>query len=203
MNTFPYPDVILIIFAKAPVPGFSKTRLIPALGEEGAAQLQKELTHRCVEQVCSTPLCETQLWCAPDVSHSSFTKLSNKFGLTLHTQCGAKLGDKMLHAMSQSGVSKTIIIGTDIPLLTRDYIEQAIKVLDTADAVIGPAEDGGYVLLGLKKLDRRLFAEIDWGTDQVFSQTCEKLTASGLIWEALNTLWDVDNSQDLVRYKSL
>lgn len=204
MTDYPYPDTNLIIFAKAPVPGLCKTRLIPELGEQGAADLQAELIGRCVEQLCTRPVCDTQLWCTPDTAHEYFQTLAKQYPLGLYNQQGQNLGERMYQALSHSQAAYKIIVGTDIPPLTRDYVEQAIKWLHgQTDAVIGPAEDGGYVLMGLKRVEKAVFQNIDWGTKRVFQQTCTKLTASGLAWQALDSLWDLDDSRDLARYKAL
>lgn len=204
MGGYTYPDVSLILFAKAPLPGLCKTRLIPCLGEQGAAMLQQDLLRQCVAQLCHEPLCHTQLWCDPDTTHPAFQRLSVEYRLDLYQQQGADLGERMYRAMRCQSADYTIIIGTDIPLLTKDYIEQAIKALQRGDdAVIGPAEDGGYVLLGLKQVDEALFEEIHWGTAAVFRETCEKMTAGGLSWHENAPLWDLDTVEDLRRYQRL
>lgn len=204
MIKYRYPDARLIIFSKAPTPGYCKTRLIPALGQQGAARLQQELIELCVTRLCQSALCPIELWCSPDTKHSYFQSLADNFPLSLYQQQGDDLGERMFHAMSSSVSHTTIIIGTDCPLMTGAYIEEAIKKLHCGnDAVIGPAEDGGYVLLGLRQVQKSLFEEIKWGTEQVFSVTTQKLTAAGLVWQALDTLWDVDDNRDLQRYRRL
>jgi rSAM/selenodomain-associated transferase 1 len=204
MADFPYPDTCLIIFARAPIPGMCKTRLVPELGEQGAADLQRELIGRCIQQLCTDPICATQLWCAPDSGHVYFQSLAKQYDVSLHTQQGKDLGEKMYHAMSSSPALNTIIVGTDIPLLSRTYVEHAIGVLRAGmDAVIGPAEDGGYVLLGLQQIEQGLFTGIDWGTSGVARQTMDKMTASGLRWRTLDEQWDLDNTGDLERYRQL
>lgn len=199
-----YPGVSLIVFARAPVPGKCKTRLIPELGEAGAAALQQELIEHTLQQLCTQALCQTQLWCYPDIHHACFESLANKYALSLHRQQGNNLGEKMHHALSQQHSPYSILVGTDIPLLSREYLDQAITVLhEGKDAVIGPAEDGGYVLLGLQQSVASLFEGINWGTATVFAQTCEKMTAAGLSWQAIDTLWDLDDAVNLPRYKRL
>ena len=204
MTEVQYPDVSLIVFARAPIPGKCKTRLIPELGEAGAATLQQELIEHTLQQLCTQPLCPTQLWCYPDTRHACFESLANKYSLSLHNQHGNNLGEKMHHALSQQRSPYSILVGTDIPLLSRDYIEQAINVLyQGKDAVIGPAEDGGYVLLGLQQSVATLFEGISWGTATVFTQTCAKMTAAGLAWQAIAPLWDLDDVTNLPRYNRL
>lgn len=204
MQFYPYPDARLIIFARAPLSGQCKTRLIPVLGAQAAADLQQELIRHCIQRLCTEPLCPAQLWCSPDTRHPCFQTLATDYSLRLHTQQGKDLGARMYHAMSCQNASYTIIVGADIPTMTRDYIGQAIRLLrDGVDAVIGPAEDGGYVLLGLKRVPAGLFQDITWGTAAVFHQTCEKMDAAGLAWRAIAPLWDVDDAGDLQRYREL
>jgi len=204
MIHYKYPDARLIVFAKAPQAGYCKTRLIPEIGEQGAAHLQAELIHNCLSRLCHEPLCPTELWCSPDTRHPFFKTMANNFPVSLHQQQGTDLGEKMYHAMSYRDSTYTIIIGTDCPEITSEYIESGITQLSEAQgAVIGPAEDGGYVLLGLRHIAENLFQDISWGTEHVFAQTVQKMKASELIWHELETLWDLDDSQDLVRYQRL
>lgn len=204
MVKYKFPDARLIIFAKAPVAGYCKTRLIPELGEQGAAQLQAELIDNCLTRLCHEQLCPTELWCSPDNRHPFFRSITKNFPLSLHQQQGADLGEKMYHAMSYSEARYTIIVGTDCPEITSGYIESSIKRLAKGqDAVIGPAEDGGYVLLGLRHIIEGLFQDISWGTEHVFAQTSQNLEALALTWHTLETLWDLDGAQDLARYQRL
>ena len=204
MSNYLYPDVQLIIFAKAPIAGYCKTRLIPTLGQQGAAELQEELNKHCIQRLCTTPLCPTQLWCSPDSLHPSFQSLSKEYSLNLQVQQGNGLGARMYHAMSNQQTPYTIIICTDCPVMTQDYIEQAISELHKGmSTVIGPAEDGGYVLLGLQHIEPSLFQNINWGSGQVFYQTCQQLAALDISWQQIKTLWDVDNGLDLVRYQDM
>jgi len=204
MIHYKYPDARLIIFAKAPQAGYCKTRLIPEIGEQGAAHLQVELIYNCLSRLCHEPLCPTELWCSPDIQHPFFKTMADNFPVSLHQQQGTDLGEKMYHAMSYRDSTYTIIVGTDCPEITSEYIESGITQLaEPQDAVIGPAEDGGYVLLALRHVTEGLFQGISWGTEHVFAQTVQKMKASELIWHELETLWDLDDSQDLVRYQRL
>ena len=110
----------------------------------------------------------------------------------------------MFHAMSFIDSTYTIIVGTDCPEISIKYIETSLILLSkNRNAVIGPAEDGGYVLLGLRCIVEDLFQNILWGTEHVFSQTTHKLDASKYNWQALDTLWDLDDIQDMARYQRL
>ena len=204
MFQYKYPQARLIIFAKAPIAGYCKTRLIPQLGEQGAAQLQQELITDCLTQLCCKLICPTELWCSPDSQHPFFTQIASQFKLSLHSQQGADLGEKMYHAMAQGDAAFTLIVGTDCPPISTEYVESAIACLQAGqDAVIGPAEDGGYILLGLRQVTEPLFQGISWGTEHVFAQTTQKFDASGHHWRALETLWDLDDAQDYSRYQQL
>ncbi|MDH5258512.1 MAG: TIGR04282 family arsenosugar biosynthesis glycosyltransferase, partial [Gammaproteobacteria bacterium] len=198
------PNARLIIFAKAPLPGYCKTRLIPELGQEGAAQLQAELIENCLRRLCLKPICPTELWCSPDTQHPIFQSLSHRYGVTLHQQQGTSLGEKMHQAMACQDGPMTIIVGTDCPEITCEYVTAAFRYLSEGqDAVIGPAEDGGYVLLGLQRVSQTLFHDINWGTEQVYSQTVEKMKDLELTWREHDLLWDLDDGQDLLRYQRL
>jgi len=200
-----YPDVRLIIFSKPPLPGQCKSRLIPALGEQGAAELQAELIHRCLQECCQAHLCPTEYWCASDKNHAFCQNLQENYPVTLRQQEGRDLGDRMFHALSSPSLQTySIIIGTDCPQMSRDYLCKAIEALKAgADIVIGPAEDGGYVLLGLREADENLFKNIQWGGEDVFKMTCGHIQQLNLSSSVLETLWDVDRPEDYLRYKKI
>jgi len=204
--SYPFPDARLLIFAKAPVAGQCKSRLAAGIGDQAAAEVQEELIQHCLSEVCTRPLCPTELWCAPDCEHPLFQSLAAEFSLALFQQQGRELGQRMFHALSQQQVQAqaTIIIGTDCPVLCRDDIESALLALNqNNDVVLGPAEDGGYVLIGLKQAEHRLFKDIDWGTADVYAQTVQACKSLGYRWHALKTLWDIDLEEDWHRYNRL
>jgi rSAM/selenodomain-associated transferase 1 len=197
-----FPDARILIFAKAPEPGLVKTRLIPALGAQGAAELAGRLLLDTVAKVVAAGLCPVQLWCAPDSSHPLFQDLASDAGLTLHTQEGGDLGGRMRHAahcVLQEAAS-VLLIGTDCPPLHAGHLQQALQWLaQGADAVLGPAEDGGYVLLGIKAAPPLLFSGVSWGSDEVLAQTRQRLGRLGWCWQELEVLWDLDCPADLER----
>jgi hypothetical protein len=141
--------VALAILAKAPVPGFAKTRLMPELGAHGAAALQECLTERAVETACAAAIGPVTLWCAPDSTHVSFRDLAARFALTLATQPDTDLGNRMLAAIA-AAKGPVIVIGADCPALTAGHLRAAADALRDHDAVLIPVEDGGYVLIGLR-----------------------------------------------------
>lgn len=123
----------------------------------------------------------------------------------LSDQQGADLGERMAFSFSIALQThdKVIIIGTDCPALDEEYIEQAIQALGEHDVVIGPAEDGGYVLLGLRKFSLELFTGISWGSDSVLKQTRQVLKDLSWSYKELGIMHDIDRPKDLHRYKNL
>jgi rSAM/selenodomain-associated transferase 1 len=197
-----YPNARILIFAKAPEPGFAKTRLIPALGAQGAADLYGRLLEFTVQQVVEADLCPIELWCAPDSRHPFFQQLAAHEALTLQVQQGEDLGDRMCHGAETAlrTVKMVVLIGADCPLMSAAHLQQALDWLSTGeDAVLGPAEDGGYVLLGLKRNDPRLFSGISWGSGKVLDCTRARLKELGWGWQELPELWDLDRPADLKR----
>lgn len=197
-----FPNARILIFAKAPVPGQVKTRLIPRLGEEGAALLYTRLLRRTVSELGGSGLCPVQCWCAPDTRHVLFKEFASRYRIRLQTQSGADLGTRMLNAAASAlGESDSVVlVGADCPWLGADYLGRALDCLDEgADAVVGPAEDGGYVLLGLKRAAVELFENMPWGTVEVLAKTRHRLQGLGWRWRELTVLWDVDRPEDLER----
>jgi len=195
-----HPDARLIVFAKAPEPGRAKTRLIPALGAAGAAALHTRLVEHTLTTVTSAALCPVQLWCAPDTDHPFFDACHQRFAVTLHPQQGTDLGERMAHAMLhnlQQGYN-SIIIGTDCPALSATNFEQAFTLLQgNNDVVLGPADDGGYVLMGLKRFSAELFSNIRWGTCEVLETTRERIDKLQWSLTELGTFQDIDRPEDL------
>jgi len=196
-----FPGARILIFAKAPVPGRVKTRLSPALGSRSASDLHARLLLDTVARLATAGLAPLELWCAPDPEQHPFPELANRYGLELHRQQGANLGERMLGGATDAlrRSSGVILVGTDCPLLDGAYLERALTALERQDAVLGPAEDGGYVLLGLKGVVDALFRGIPWGGDQVATMTRERMEALRWKWMELPALWDVDRPEDLER----
>lgn len=193
----------IAIFAKAPQPGAAKTRLIPALGSAGAARLHRRLTLNTLRLATRFGSGEVTLYCAPDTRHRFFRALQLHCGVRLCNQQGTDLGLRMAHAFSAHG-GAMLLIGTDCPALQIGHLNMAKNALNEGnDAVFFPAEDGGYVLVGLRQPQASLFTGIDWGSARVMAQTRERLTELGLRWAEPVTLWDVDRPDDLERLSSL
>lgn len=186
-----------MVFAKAPIAGVAKTRLIPALGKQGAADLHGQLLDHTLAWASNGCADIVQLW-SPDVEHPVLLQTQ----MPLFSQCGDDLGQRMAHAFEHAleSAKAAVIIGTDCPALTKDIVAEAFAALESgSDVVLGPAEDGGYYLIGLKHAAPELFAGIEWGGDRVFVDTIAKLEQAQLSCHALPTLWDVDRPEDLQR----
>lgn len=197
-----FPDARLLIFAKAPVPGRAKTRLIPALGVYRAAALQRQLGEYTLTRATEARLCPVELWCAPDTRHPFFAHCRRKFGISLQAQQGADLGRRMQGALAVAlrQAKSVVLIGTDCPGLTAEDLYDALAALTTgADVVLGPAEDGGYVLIGVRRCSRRLFSGISWGSPHVLGQTRARLQMLNWRGKELAPRWDVDRPCDLRR----
>jgi len=193
--------VALAILAKAPTAGSVKTRLIPALGADGAAALHARLIERTVETACAAAIGPVTLWVTP-APHPCITALASRFHIALAAQPDGDLGVRML-AARQAAAGSTIVIGSDCPALTPSHLRQAADVLRAGtDVVVIPAEDGGYVLIGSRRPQPELFTGMMWSTDEVMAQTRRRLAHGGLTWRELAPLWDVDRPEDLARLRA-
>jgi rSAM/selenodomain-associated transferase 1 len=188
------PSAIAVL-AKAPVPGFAKTRLIPAIGAHAAAVLQERLTAHAVETAIAAHVGPVTLCCTPDATHASFRELAARFPITLAQQPDGDLGVRMLAGLSAGG----LVIGSDCAAFTPDHLRAASAALDEADVVLIPAEDGGYVLIGMRKPQPALFSDMAWGGPAVLAETRKRIAALKLKATELAPLWDVDTEGDLAR----
>ena len=195
--------IAIAVLAKAPLPGFAKTRLIPALGAEGAALLQARLVEHSVATACAARIGPVTLWGAPDESHPLFQAIGARLGVTLARQDGGDLGERMLAAVAAADMP-VLVIGTDCPALTSDHLRTAADILRSgADAAIIPAEDGGYALIGLRTPARALFSEMRWSVPSVMEETRRRLRDLGMRWQEPVTLWDLDLPEDIERLREI
>jgi len=195
--------IAIAILAKAPEPGLAKTRLIPALGAERAALLQARLIERTVETACAAALGPVTLWAAPDERHPVFATLSTRHRIRTRRQPEGDLGNRMLSAMAAAD-APVLVIGTDCPALSPAHLRCAAEILRAGNnAVVLPAEDGGYVLIGTRRPQPALFVDILWGTADVMEETRGRMRSLGLTWQEPATLWDVDLPKDLERLREL
>ena len=193
------PDPIAIaVLAKAPVPGFAKTRLIPALGAHAAAVLQDNLTERAVMVACDAGIGPVMLWGAPDCSHRAFRDFAAAHPIRLAQQPVGDLGARMLAAIAGAR-SPVLVIGTDCPALTAQYLRASAEALHDCETVVVPAEDGGYVLIGMRRPHAALFTDMTWSTASVMQETRQRIARAALTCRELAPLWDVDTPDDVDR----
>jgi rSAM/selenodomain-associated transferase 1 len=191
--------VAVAILAKAPLRGFAKTRLIPSLGADSAAALQERLTAQAVATACAADVGPVTLWGTPDTAHASFRMLAQQHSIALATQPAGDLGARMLAAIIAAN-GPVLVIGTDCPALMPEHLQTAAAHLrDGIDAVMLPAEDGGYVLIGLRVPQPALFAGMTWSTANVAAETRRRLARLNLSWREPARLWDLDRPEDLAR----
>ena len=187
----------IAVFAKAPVAGEVKTRLVPLLGAERAAKLHAGLVERALATAAPSDPSVLELWCAPDTDHPFFASCAKRFGCELRLQSGADLGERMSNAFA--GSAPLVLIGSDCPALTSAHIDAAWEALETHDVVIAPAQDGGYVLIALSEPQPALFETMAWSGRDVMAETRRRIAKAGLKCKELETLWDVDRPEDYRR----
>jgi uncharacterized protein len=193
------------VMARAPVPGETKTRLIPLLGAEGAASLQRELTLQALRTATLAAPQAVTLFTAGDPRHPFWSECRQRHGVPVVEQQGEHLGARMLHALQ--ALLRThdvaVLIGTDCPALRPQHLTELCERLQHARIGFIPAEDGGYVAVAAREPTPSAFGALDWGTSAVMQQTLAALTAIGWQrdrdWTGLAPLWDVDRPEDLQR----
>lgn len=190
----------LVLFAKAPVAGMAKTRLQPHIPPGNSARLQEALIKDSISKMDQVDKVEKFIYFYPAEQIEMFEKLTGNLPFHLVRQNGADLGEKMENAFKhlfEQGFLKVVITGVDSPTLPLEYITEAFTKLDRSELVIGPAEDGGYYLIGIKGKVLPLFSGVEWGSGNVLSQT-EKLIKKHNIKPTLLPLhYDVDTIDDL------
>jgi rSAM/selenodomain-associated transferase 1 len=194
----------IIVFAKAPRPGAVKTRLIPALGAAGAARLHERLVERTLATAAAAGVGALEL-CGDPASDPFLAARAAAYGATLTGQGPGDLGARMHRAFERAlvGGSAAILIGADCPALTLEYLREAGEGLASGyDGVIGPAADGGYVLIGLARVHSSLFERIRWGGPDVLEDTRARFGALGWRCRELDALWDIDRPEDLERLRT-
>lgn len=193
----------IAVFAKAPVPGEAKTRLIPRLGADGAARLQQRLIECALEKALALRGARVTLWVAGDTDHPFIAACAQRVGVAVRIQQGRDLGARMLHAFADTLApgrgERCLLIGTDCPALATADLAAAAEALAAHDAVVQPAEDGGYVLIGLRAAHARLFEGIEWGQPTVMQATRERMAGLGLRWCERPPLPDLDTPDDYER----
>lgn len=197
--------LLLVQFAREPREGQVKTRLIPALGASGACALHCELTLWTCRQLLGSRLGPVELSVAGDTAHTLFAHCIAEGVDTVSEQYGEDLGRRMYHAL-QRGLQHfeaVILVGSDCPGITPDYLALAADALRRTAVVLGPATDGGYVLIGARQVADSVFNDIPWGGNQVYARTVAALDVVGLSWTALPALTDIDRPADLAVWEAI
>ncbi|MFQ5803785.1 MAG: TIGR04282 family arsenosugar biosynthesis glycosyltransferase [Candidatus Methylomirabilales bacterium] len=197
--------MVVAIMAKAPRAGEVKTRLCPPLSTNEAAELYRCLLLDKIEQVRTVTKAIPAIAFTPDEGRTFFEEVAP--GFLLLPQRGGDLGVRLAHNFDQllaKGYTGALAIDTDTPTLPTHFLELALDLIATPaiDLVLGPSEDGGYYLIGLRKLYRELFEEIAWSTAEVMPETIRRAEAKGLKVATLPVWFDVDTPDDLERLKA-
>ncbi len=199
------PSDTLLVFARNPVAGRVKTRLIGALSAQQATDVYVRLLRHTlgvagvVNSGCGC------VYIDDDAPNPTLQRMLEQHGLAWRRQSGSDLGARMLEAITATlqTASRAVLIGSDCPEFDPGYLHGAFAALATNDVVIGPAADGGYVLIGMREPHAKLFTDIAWGSSRVLAQTRQRLTQQRLDWYELPTLHDVDDAADLARFPQL
>ncbi|MDO6680886.1 TIGR04282 family arsenosugar biosynthesis glycosyltransferase [Oceanobacter sp. 5_MG-2023] len=189
----------LVIMAKAPLPGYAKTRLIPALGEQGSAQLAQHLLQHTLTEALAAGIGPVELCVSPSVHHPIWPTLALPALVTLSEQGGGDLGQRLnrvVHRATAAGEA-ILLIGTDCPGLNRDHLQAAAHALDSHDTCLTPVSDGGYALLGLRQPLDSLFTNMPWSTAAVAQLSRERILADQRTLAEQPMLHDIDEPDDL------
>lgn len=195
---------VLAVFTRTPELGKVKTRLQPHLSAQQALECHLLLLRNTLKQIQSDQY-QIEIWVTPQTEHPILKQLATDFSLSLHQQVGTDLGQRMHHCLNnhtQSG-EHIVLIGSDCPDMDANYVQKAFAALQDHDVVLGPAKDGGYVLIGARQINTDVFKNIEWGSGRVYSQTVQKLSQAGLSFKSLTALDDIDNYYDVVKYRNL
>lgn len=204
-NAFNANRVEWIVLTKAPIPGLVKTRLIPALGKQGACDIYLQLLARLegtLKKLVGKTHCQVALWVAGDASHYAFkpwSDLATFYPQPEHGDLGVKMAMAVKSALARGYLP--ILIGVDVPDLDEAYLLNCLEAFSDHDLVISPAEDGGYGLLGMKQFYRELFEGKLWGGNSVFSATRKDIEEQKISVAYLPMVWDVDEPEDVHRFE--
>lgn len=193
----PPVPVPLAVFARAPVAGETKTRLMAALGADGSAALYHAFLQDVLDHVPEG--LEAELWCAGDLDHPALVELAERHGAARYAQPEVGLGERMAHtlgaALGRGG--RGLVIGSDSPTLPGALLSRAAAALDDAEVVLGPSADGGYYLVGMRGAVAPIFEGVRWSTRHVLSDTLARAAEAGVVPRLLAPWYDVDTADDL------
>lgn len=195
----------LCLFTRAPVAGTVKRRLAAAIGDRQALAAHVRLVEESIERLAGSNAWHTEFWLAGPAreARAAWPRIRD---LTLRAQRGNDLGARMLGALAAalSAHERALVVGTDCPDIDAAYVAAAFDALDGAEVVLGPAEDGGYGLIGARRRALEalppLFTDMPWGTDRVLEETLVRSASAGLTVVTLPVIWDVDTEADWHRY---
>jgi rSAM/selenodomain-associated transferase 1 len=195
---------LLMVFVKYPAPGAVKQRLAQHLGTDRAVEIYKKIAETIVQKV--TPASSEdyilEIYFSPQEDEKLVRQWLNEneyFSPQQGSDLGARMNNAFQHPFA-AGYTKALLIGSDCPDISRTIVSRGFMLLDTHDIVLGPAHDGGYYLIGLRRPVPELFSCIEWGTECVLQQTLDKINALGLTVALLPELWDIDRIEDLKYY---
>lgn len=191
--------VRIVIFAKAPLPGLAKTRLSPAVGTEGAANLARKLLNHCIAEAMAADIGPVELCVSPTAQHPVWHELAIPSAVSWSEQGEGDLGERLAkatHRLTSKG-DAVMLIGSDCPGLTAARLQAAAAALNQHDACLHPVSDGGYALLGLCQDLPSLFTDMPWSSATVAELTRRRVLAAGWTLKVLESLHDIDEPEDL------
>ena len=191
----------IMVFAKAPLAGFAKTRLIPVLGPAGAAKLARQMLRRTLSSAVDAAIGPVEMCVTPEITSPAWLGVEIIQGLEISAQGDGDLGARLARAAQRAleHDESVLLIGTDCVEMSAPLLREAGIALKRKDAVIYPAADGGYALLGLTRFHPSLFSNISWSTDSVAFETIGRIGQLGWSLEVGALLHDVDEPDDLKR----
>lgn len=190
----------IVVMARAPAPGQVKTRLAQAIGAAAAAELARCMLERTLETARQAAPATLELCITPDTPQPDLRVSAGRYGACLSGQGDGDLGQRMARIARRvlAAGERPLIVGTDCPALGPHHLRQAAHALDTRDAALQPAFDGGYVLIGVRDFHPRLFEAVPWSTAAVMATTRARLRELEWSWWEGETLHDIDTADDLI-----
>ncbi|MBL4703387.1 MAG: TIGR04282 family arsenosugar biosynthesis glycosyltransferase [Flavobacteriales bacterium] len=196
---------LIQVFFKAPIEGKVKTRLIPKVGLPNSVIIHQRLCEQVIQCVAGyaeqSEDIAVQFWVDLDISHTFVQDNAARYGVDVFQQKGSDLGERMQFAMTSGlmAADQVVIVGGDCFSLCERYLAQAFEVLENKDVVFGPADDGGYILIGSHGLEKGFFTDVQWGESTVLASSIDCAHQSGKSYGLLEERWDIDTWEDIHR----
>ena len=196
---------LIQVFFKAPIEGKVKTRLIPKVGLPNSVIIHQRLCEQVIQCVAGyaeqSEDIAVQFWVDLDISHTFVQDNAARYGVDVFQQKGSDLGERMQFAMTSGlmAADQVVIVGGDCFSLCERYLAQAFEVLENKDVVFGPADDGGYILIGSHGLEKVFFTDVQWGESTVLASSIDCAHQSGKSYGLLEERWDIDTWEDIQR----